>query len=71
MSENVILGFIKHFSGATDTFLNGCCYWFTVILTLRFGGETLYSPIENHFVQKIGEQNRKKQFLVLTDVNVN
>lgn len=48
-----ILAFIAEFSGATDTFLRGCCYWFAQILSVRFGGETVYEPIEGHFLQRI------------------
>lgn len=49
-----ILGFIKHFKQAQETFLTGCCYWFSYILEGCFGGETMYLPVENHFVQRIG-----------------
>lgn len=48
-----VLDFIRNFSSAEDTFLYGCCFWFTAILSERFGGETLYNPVENHFVQRI------------------
>lgn len=48
--------FIKRFAGAKDTFLNGCCYWFTVILRERFSAEIYYNPIENHFAGKIGDK---------------
>ena len=45
-----------HFSeDITDVFSNGCCYWFCYILTARFGGITLYEPVEGHFIQKIGD----------------
>lgn len=36
--------------------MSGCCFWFATILSIRFGGETIYSPIENHFVQKINDR---------------
>ena len=45
-----ILDFISHFKDAQDTFLYGCCYWFAFILNERFGGTTMYLPVENHFV---------------------
>lgn len=48
-----ILAFIAEFAGAKDTFLHGCCYWFAQILSVRFGGETVYEPIEGHFLQRI------------------
>lgn len=52
--KQTILSFIRHFKDAQDTFLNGCCYWFSHILSVRFGGTTYYDPIYGHFVQKIG-----------------
>lgn len=52
-----ILDFIKHFSNAQTTFLHGCCYWFTRILTERFGKShyvsVLYEPVDGHFVTQI------------------
>lgn len=48
-----ILHFIKQFKDAQSTFLYGCCYWFTVILSQRFGGTTMYLPVENHYIQEI------------------
>lgn len=51
-----ILDFISHFKDAQDTFLYGCCYWFAFILNERFGGTTMYLPVENHFVQAIGKR---------------
>lgn len=32
------------------TFLNGFCYYFSIILQERFGGEILYDPEEGHFL---------------------
>ena len=52
-AESEILAFIAHFRGATDTFLYGCCYWFAQILSVRFGGDTLYDPVGGHFIQRI------------------
>jgi hypothetical protein len=49
-----ILGFIGNFKDAQNTFLFGCCYWFAFILSKRFGGVTMYLPVENHFIQEIG-----------------
>lgn len=51
-----ILDFIENFKGAKDTFLFGCCYWFSFILNERFGGTTIYLPVENHYVQQIGDR---------------
>lgn len=50
-----VLDFISHFSGAEDTFLHGCCYWFAWILHERFHGDGYYvyimhDPIEGHFL---------------------
>ena len=58
-----ILDFIKHFEGATDAFLYGCCYWFAVILQKRFGTADwddpqptiMYAEIDNHFGCRIGD----------------
>lgn len=33
-----------------NTFRNGFCYYFTVILAERFGGEIVYETIECHFL---------------------
>ena len=55
--KNTILRFIAHFKGSEDTFLNGCCYWFSVILYDRFFSERVveiyYEPVEGHFITKI------------------
>lgn len=51
--NNEILHFINEFSGARETFLFGCCYYFAVILRERFGAEIYYDPKENHFVGQI------------------
>ena len=51
--EAEILSFIKCFEGATDVFLNGCCFWFAQILRLRFGGRTVYAPVVGHFMQEV------------------
>ena len=54
-----VLKFIKQFQnpGTVETFTQGCCYWFTVILKKRFAiyhPTVMYNPIEDHFVTKIG-----------------
>ena len=54
-----ILKFIKQFQnqGTIETFTEGCCYWFAVILRLRFtvfNPIIMYNPIDNHFATKIG-----------------
>lgn len=54
--RTTILDFIGNFKGAEDTFLFGCCYWFSFILNERFGGATMYLPVENHYVQQIGDR---------------
>lgn len=54
-SEQTILQFINLFHDAQDIFLNGLCYWFAKILSIRFQGEIYYEPIENHFVAKLAE----------------
>ena len=57
--KNTILRFIDHFKGSEDTFLHGCCYWFSVILYDRFcffsdhAVQIWYEPVEGHFVTKI------------------
>mgnify|MGYP000181991176 CR=1 FL=1 len=65
-SVSDILDFISNFKDAQDTFLYGCCYWFAFILNERFGGTTMYLPVENHFVQAIG----KRLYDVSGDVTV-
>lgn len=51
--EDIVLGFIKNFCDAQETFLNGCCYWFAVIMQTRFDAEIYYDIVNNHFVSKI------------------
>lgn len=51
-----ILYFIKEFHKAKTTFTTGCCYWFAQILSMRFGGTTMYNQVENHWVQRIGNR---------------
>lgn len=65
-SVSDILGFINNFKDAQTTFLYDCCYWFAFILNERFGGTTMYLPVENHFVQAIG----KRLYDVSGDVTV-
>jgi len=55
-----VLDFIKHFNGAEDVFLHGCCYWFAYILRERFHGhgyivDIYHDPIEGHFVARFIE----------------
>lgn len=45
-----------HIGGDVDTvFTCGCCYWFAVILCLRFQEKArmMYDQVENHFVTEI------------------
>lgn len=53
-----VLAFIRHFEGARETFLHGCCYWFAHILSERFwlreNVVILYEPVEGHFITQIG-----------------
>jgi hypothetical protein len=53
--NNMVLKFISKFkkynSDALEyTFMNGYCYYFSIILQERFGGEILYDQIEGHFL---------------------
>lgn len=54
MDKQTILRFIEQFKDGTEMFTCGLCYWFAFILQERFGGNMMYEPIENHFVQDIG-----------------
>ena len=47
---------LKSFNSIEDTFLNGFCYYFALMLQCRFGGEILYAPIVGHFVTRIGDR---------------
>lgn len=42
--------FISQFSGAKQTFLHGCCYWFAFMLYCEFGLCIMYEPVEGHFL---------------------
>jgi len=52
--------FLRRFHENRDVdtvFTCGCCYWFAVILHLRFPQSTImYDQIANHFVTKIGDR---------------
>lgn len=54
--------FIEHFhehEDTTTTFTSGCCYWFAVILFIRFmklGAQIVYDQVENHFATMICER---------------
>lgn len=58
----LILKFIARFKEfdvhgeVTNTFKFGCCYWFAVILKMRFSeynAKLMYDEIENHFCTQI------------------
>lgn len=59
-----VLDFILNFRRASNeksavkVFNEGCCYWFAVILKHRFFplARIYYSPVDNHFVAKIGRR---------------
>lgn len=52
--ENEVLAFIGEFSSVKDFFLNGKCYWFAKILSIRFpNGEIKYNKIDNHWATLI------------------
>ena len=52
--ENNVLNFIKTRFPNKDHWLDGNCYYFSVILKERFGGTILYDVIDGHFVTEIG-----------------
>lgn len=57
-SYNEVLDFINKFKASNPVeieknFLYGNCFWFSVILMLRFDGVIYYYPVENHFVTLI------------------
>ena len=54
MCSEVVLDFIKNFEQSKETFTQGCCYWFALILKERFKGTIYYIPEENHFICGIG-----------------
>lgn len=54
MDSKEILDFIEQFKDGTEMFTCGLCYWFAFILQERFGGNMMYEPVINHFVQEIG-----------------
>ena len=58
MEEDILdfLGKFKKYGTTEEAFTNGCCYWFSVILTERFkdkGAEIMYDEINNHFGTRI------------------
>lgn len=56
---NEVERFIRHFNnndGTVKTFTCGCCYWFAVILLIRFGNrdaKIMYDRRINHFATMI------------------
>lgn len=55
----MVIKFIENFKRLhpkeiEECFSYGNCYWFAVILSVRFRGTIWYLPVENHFVTKIG-----------------
>ena len=56
----MVLDFISRFQNynengeVTQTFTNGCCFWFAKILTDRFPeGKIVYNPVANHFAAEL------------------
>ena len=53
-----VINFILKFKSASDCFLNGCCYWFSNILRMRFMScddvviSIVYDQNEDHFLTK-------------------
>ena len=76
MDFQAVIDFIKHFAGAENTFLYGCCYWFAKILQDRFGNvhddgsysEIFYEPVKGHFIFGIHEDEGWHYFDVRGDV---
>ena len=54
--EKEIIEFIQRRFPNEDGWLNGNCYWFSVILRLKFNLESFYQPIKGHFVVGDGER---------------
>ena len=62
--DEKVLNFINHFTlngkrrEVIETFTNGCCYWFALLLSERFYQnyivEIMYDEIANHFGCRIG-----------------
>ena len=55
MNDDIIIKFISKFKSYNPEaveyiFTNGFCYYFSIILQERFGGEILYDQIEGHFL---------------------
>lgn len=49
--------FIRRFRGDAETvFTSGCCFWFAVILEVRFSGTIVYDEVMNHFGTRIGDR---------------
>lgn len=48
-----IKDFIREFSSEEKFFTEGKCFWFAVILKVRFGGKIKYHPVDNHWATEI------------------
>lgn len=65
MNFHVILDFIHRFQGSEETFLKGCCFWFSYILSNRFSQNEfkdsyttiLYDGVEGHFIYGIKDDS--------------
>ncbi len=57
MSRKKEIGnFLARFHASDDVnevFTQGCCYWFAVIMAMRFNSPIMYSPVDNHFTVSI------------------
>lgn len=58
MKSDEIVRFISQFkrnntAAMEDSFTNGNCYYFVLILSQRYNGDIYYDPIDCHFVTKI------------------
>ena len=53
-----VLAFIDRFAKGrpevVECFTQGCCYWFALALSARFGGRLVYDQTEGHFASEIG-----------------
>lgn len=48
--------FLERFHSADDVdvvFTQGCCYWFAVIMAMRFRAPVMYDQVSNHFTVRI------------------
>ena len=58
--DKEVMNFISRFTDkgrrreVVECFTQGCCYWFALVLSARFGGRIMYDQTVGHFGCELG-----------------